>query len=573
MEEDAGSLTTSEVWESSERCGLCKATKKGCDRGLPKCGRCDRLDHECIYPPSEKPARKKRKPLPRTEGIDKLMVHQGEQWANTDAHTHTSDPHSSLSNSRFEEVFLRLQRLEQQVFASNHSTITPPKSHTEEQAPISLDTPPRSQIEGQTPREITNDNWALKPGLLKTTHVQLVLFGTLSPALKAKNTTCQAVAHQYFRTVGRWLPMISRTKIDNEISAFRQLDSSSRFQLLILAMLLLSDRLDEEYMVTPSDHPYYRACKYFFAHFTALGTPCIEWIQVGMLIALFEHFQCVDNRAPATLGVCIRLAYDLDLDDAVAGQSSCTPGEMTPQSEEMVLTWWGLQRLERYFNMPPTGRLKPLFMPLQHSSDNVNGRSYAGPPVSGFATVDRDTLFASITELEASQRLGQVQMFMRNNCSSPLESIAESGASLLRSIMGYLVMLKVQMRNEVSWAGVAVVLEAALELQLFLLGKNEDVGVDVLRSIHSTLEQMNEVVQHCRVVNGFTEDYMEGLQPTWFSIAYHALRGYHKIRTLDTQSVLPAIELKVGMEYLPTMSKRYRLPGKYLELLAECTEV
>ena len=66
-----------------------------------------------------------------------------------------------------------------------------------------------------------------------------------------------------------------------------------------------------------------------------------------MLIALFEHVQCVEQHAPATLGICVRLAYDLELGEVVARQSSRGPGEMVSEEEEIVLTWWGLSRLER----------------------------------------------------------------------------------------------------------------------------------------------------------------------------------------------------------------------------------
>lgn len=141
--------------------------------------------------------------------------------------------------------------------------------------------------------------------------------------------------------------MLWQAEVEKQANEFSIVETTSKLQLLLLTMLLLSTRLTKEEMDAPSEHHLYRACKYFFAHFVALGTPCIELIQSGMLISLFECMQCVEDRAPTTLGICIRLAYDLELDDAIAKQSSYKPGEMTPRDEEEVLTWWALQRLER----------------------------------------------------------------------------------------------------------------------------------------------------------------------------------------------------------------------------------
>lgn len=89
------------------------------------------------------------------------------------------------------------------------------------------------------------------------------------------------------------------------------------------------------------------ACKSFFAQLVALGEPCIELIQAGVLIALFEHLQCVGDRALTTLGICMRLGYMLEIDEVVAAQADCEPGKMTPDDEEVVLTYWGLSQLDR----------------------------------------------------------------------------------------------------------------------------------------------------------------------------------------------------------------------------------
>lgn len=95
-----------------------------------------------------------------------------------------------------------------------------------------------------------------------------------------------------------------------------------------------------------------------------------------------------------------------------------------------------------------------------------------------------------------------------------------------------------------------------------MLGKHDAVDMDLLRSIHSIISQISEVVFHCQIANGFTEDYMEGIQPTWFSISYQAILGYRTIRALDVHSVLPEINFDRVFDLCNTMVQRYRLPGR-----------
>jgi hypothetical protein len=198
------------------------------------------------------------------------------------------------------------------------------------------------------PPTITSSNWALNPGHLWPRHMGMIVFGSLMTALKEHKTTIRAVSQTYFAHTHKWLPIIWQEKFERQVAEFNVLDGTDNFVLLVLVMQLL---------VTPpskkEDHgaelcPWYRTCKYHFAQYVALGEPCIELVQMGMLVALYEYLQAMEDRALTTLGICVRIAYDLEMDDIVSRRSSCQPGEMKPENEEVVLTWWGLSRLERY---------------------------------------------------------------------------------------------------------------------------------------------------------------------------------------------------------------------------------
>ena len=95
------------------------------------------------------------------------------------------------------------------------------------------------------------------------------------------------------------------------------------------------------------DSAWYVACKSFFAQHVALNEPCIEVIQAGVLIALFEYLQCIGDQALITLGICTRLGYVMELDEVVAAQADYEVGQMTPEGEEVVLTYWALSQLDR----------------------------------------------------------------------------------------------------------------------------------------------------------------------------------------------------------------------------------
>ncbi|CAF9928989.1 MAG: hypothetical protein HETSPECPRED_007247 [Heterodermia speciosa] len=49
-------------WKLRQTCDLCSEAKVKCDKGNPRCGRCDRLSYECVY----SPARRIGRPRPRS---------------------------------------------------------------------------------------------------------------------------------------------------------------------------------------------------------------------------------------------------------------------------------------------------------------------------------------------------------------------------------------------------------------------------------------------------------------------------------------------------------------------------
>lgn len=315
---------------AQKTCVQCKSSKKKCDKLLPACSRCLRY---CTH---RSPSAESDIPQPLTTDC---RLSLGCSYPERDRQDE-SDVNYHRNDSRFDEVFRRLNTIEAHVFSRGEGHRRTP---AQEKSPATL-----SEPEGaRNPLSL-----AVNPETLEPQYLGLVLWASVVRALDEHETNIAATAQQYFASTHKWLPIITQAKFERErlkhFDNFHISQSSDKFLLIVFAMHLV---------VTPiSQHPqaesitqsiWYRTCKYHFAQHVALSHPSLELIQAGMLIALFEHVQCVEQRALTTLGICVRLAYDLELDEVVARQSSRGPGEMVLEEEEIVLTWWGLSRLER----------------------------------------------------------------------------------------------------------------------------------------------------------------------------------------------------------------------------------
>jgi hypothetical protein len=208
-----------------------------------------------------------------------------------------------------------------------------------------------------------------------------------------------------------------------------------------------------------------------------------------------------------------------------------------------------------------------------------DGCGIRGPPATDFKTIDAEILEYTVMELEASQKLGRVHKFIRDNRHQPAASISDGVRLLLREIQEYIIMNGIRSRQSSSWAGMIVSIRcgtspvegqrlirccsAAIQLLCFFADKQGFFDEETARALHSNIEQIGAVVSQCRIFNGFTEDYTVGVQPTWSSISYMAIRAYRLIEPLAQQYNLRHVDLSVCLEALQMMAPRYKLAGEY----------
>lgn len=220
-------------------------------------------------------------------------------------------------------------------------------------------------------------------------------------------------------------------------------------------------------------------------------------------------------------------------------------------------------------------------MPLHMDTDVSESVSpWSGPLVSNFSTLNLNVLSNCIYEFDASQRMGRVQKFIRDNYHAEMTPQLANRIKVMTQDLGdYVVVRKVQMAKDTSWAGIHVVLgylfhsmseksdhadpfSAAVHLQCFLAAKQGTLDQENLRFLHFYVEQLSEVIIKCRTVCGFRDNYLEGIQPTWCSLPFDALRAYKMIQDADIEQTLPKINMVYFKETLQIQAPKYRLAGK-----------
>lgn len=104
---------------------------------------------------------------------------------------------------------------------------------------------------------------------------------------------------------------------------------------------------------------------------------------------------------------------------------------------------------------------------------------------------------------------------------------------------------------------------AAIQIQCFFAAKNTCIiDTQIMRSLHAYVDQLRVIISRCRNFNGFQDDYLNGVQPTWCSVPYQALWAYRLVEQADTERSLPSIDMTLFVELLQTMAPNYQLAGK-----------
>jgi hypothetical protein len=169
----------------------------------------------------------------------------------------------------------------------------------------------------------------------------------LSKTLEDRGTSVRAVGEKYLDLIHDHLPAMSRERLEWRIQESERLERNGPFLIFITSILLLTEAAADSFVTSSTSSPpeLYRVCKYTHSLFVSLKEPCIELIQSGVLIALYEYAQCMEDQAYLTIGTCARMANAIGLYSAASDISRTS--EMTNDLEEKMNILLGIYIVDR----------------------------------------------------------------------------------------------------------------------------------------------------------------------------------------------------------------------------------
>jgi hypothetical protein len=211
----------------------------------------------------------------------------------------------------FHGVFERLERLEAHVFPSREQERTSTRSSP---------TPtPAAEL-----RELEAAQWHLSPALLRPSYLEVIVSSHAFRILGEKAMTMRHLGDEFFRTIYKFMPLVSREGFSKWVDKAQTLRPSGAFCLLILAIVLILEYPSDDDSDNPEGLPpaLYQVCKYYYSLFLSFREPSPELIQAGLCLALYEHVQCISDRAYITIGTCARMMSLLRIDPNLGALSS-----------------------------------------------------------------------------------------------------------------------------------------------------------------------------------------------------------------------------------------------------------
>ncbi|KAE8444877.1 hypothetical protein EG329_014125 [Mollisiaceae sp. DMI_Dod_QoI] len=171
----------------------------------------------------------------------------------------------------------------------------------------------------------------------------------LLSAISRKRDYVRVYCETYFRTFHQSLPVV-----DEEIF-YWQLENgdaglNSHFSSLLLGMFLITHLTPRPSTSSgESGEELYLTLKSIWSLLLGTGKVSLELVQLGLLIASWEHCQALHQDSWLTVGHCVRMAQILGLHKTVRQLPSTDEGEMVV-FEARRCVWWSMVVLERIIN-------------------------------------------------------------------------------------------------------------------------------------------------------------------------------------------------------------------------------
>lgn len=194
-------------------------------------------------------------------------------------------------------------------------------------------------LPAETPRLLPMPNWAdLTPSNLRHT-----LEAQVSSACRRWNTLTSC-CRLIFQTVHTWLPIVSKTRYDIQLSYAPVQDTPSGFSLLTLCMALVcKEPVGGD--ISPSTRSLYALLKSFVALLEVTGTNSLEILQGRLLLTIFEIGHTTMYPSAYTSSAAnVRAAVSLGIGASYEDLCMVFP---EPQEAEARRTWCAIVITDR----------------------------------------------------------------------------------------------------------------------------------------------------------------------------------------------------------------------------------
>ncbi|KAF3357457.1 60S ribosomal protein L38 [Verticillium dahliae VDG1] len=255
-----------------QACGTCKRQKRKCDKALPSCGLCVRMRRHCDYTDAV--------PAPTPEDFAALQLKL--QELETRLNTNSSGSVASLGGS-------------------------PPPNAVPNYVQADFSWQPPISVQFPASLFLDLSTWKRMRRVVPKPVVEIpeeVLAQLGEPA------EIQQTINEYFVTIHLWLPIISKSRMQNGHSL---LEGGSDLAMLFLAVKLVTTVPIPS--VAAADHYIYLTAKRFVLSLEHGGVPSIMVLQSMVLIAIYEYSHGIYPAAWTTIGGCARYADFLGLPD------------------------------------------------------------------------------------------------------------------------------------------------------------------------------------------------------------------------------------------------------------------
>ncbi|KAH7635043.1 hypothetical protein B0T09DRAFT_327845 [Sordaria sp. MPI-SDFR-AT-0083] len=350
-------LVSFQVPKASQACISCRKQKRKCDKTVPTCGLCARMNRQCDY--SDSPS------APTANDVAALQVRLAElenrlALASSGGGSGGGNKETTSSNSSPSNNICGPETSNNNHTASQHQA-APPATVINSRGPLWLPASGGSaSSNNRFPSALLLNIDVFKWAQLSIPSPPVAVPRAVYDILSRGNTVQDCTA-EYFDTIHRWFPFISKKRMALGHTLW---EAGPDLAMLILSMKLIVTLPQEgssiEEAPAAADNELYMAAKGMLAMLESAGCVSLLYLQAMVLVAVYEYGQGIMPAAWMSVAGCARYAEMCGLPGLK--ESSAVLGAVTTwtESEERRRVWWAIYILDRVICL---GNKKRFVMP------------------------------------------------------------------------------------------------------------------------------------------------------------------------------------------------------------------